>query len=340
MNELTVTDSGFNYSDNWDLLLKVAENVINAGLTSNGNPKQVAFIIMKGRSMGLGLFESLENVFIINNRASISTDLAVRLVEKSGLLKDKNTVYEGEGETRKCIVTVLRHDRSPATWSFSIAEARQARLFERRTSPWATYPDSMLYARAMGFAMKREFSDVLGGNINVVGTEETEPQEEKIAIAHEVVNISEPVAPKRNRKPKEVQTELPMEGNGHQSDVTVTPPEPEQQTVPEPAVTSTEVAQSSPSEPPTQDNPPFVPEEDKEMSNHSTETKPVSENLKALRVLATENAMTDEDLMRVISTLKLSPETSLAKVDDRKIKNMVANFRVVLQQHQRLMKTK
>ena len=336
MNELTVTDSGFNYSDNWDLLLKVAENVINAGLTSNGNPKQVAFIIMKGRSMGLGLFESLENVFIINNRASISTDLAVRLVEKSGLLKDKNTVYEGEGETRKCIVTVLRHDRSPATWSFSIAEARQARLFERRTSPWATYPDSMLYARAMGFAMKREFSDVLGGNINVVGTEETEPQEEKIAIAHEVVNISpEPAAPKRNRKPKETQTELPMEGNGYQSDVTVTPPAEQSQTEPE-VVT--------PQEQPTQDNPPFVPDGAQEPASDTPAepevSSPASENLKALRVLATENAMTDEDLMRVISTLKLSPETSLAKVDDRKIKNMVANFRVVLQQHQRLLKTK
>ena len=309
MNELTITDNGFDYSDNWDLLLQASKNIINAGLTLNGNPNQVAFIIMKGRTMGLGLFESLENVFIINNRASISTDLAVRLVEKSGLLKDKNTVYEGEGETRKCVVTVLRQDRSPATWSFSIAEARQAKLFERRTSPWATYPDSMLYARAMGFAMKREFPDVLGGNVNVVGTEETEPQEEKVAIAHEV----EPAALKKTRKPKETQAEFPG----------VTEP---QQTVPEPAATDSEVTKSE------------VTSETSGTPDKPEVSSPASENLKALRVLATENGMTDADLMRVISTLKLSPKTVLEEVDDRKIKNMVANFRVVIQQHQRLLK--
>lgn len=320
MNELTITDNGFDYSDNWDLLLQASKNIINAGLTNNGNPAQVAFVIMKGRTMGLGLFESLENVFIINNRASISTDLAVRLVEKSGLLKDKNTVYEGEGETRKCVVTVLRQDRSPATWSFSIAEARQAKLFERRTSPWSTYPDSMLYARAMGFAMKREFPDVLGGNVNVVGTEETEPQEEKekIAIAHEV----EPAAPKRNRKPKETQSELPIET---------------EQSTESPQKDSVQV--TSDTYPESQVSPPVEPEPVVAEAETPQEPKPASENLKALRVLATENGMTDADLMRVISTLKLSPKTVLEEVDDRKIKNMVANFRVVIQQHQRLMKS-
>jgi hypothetical protein len=85
------------------------------------------------------------------------------LVERSGLFEDKEHVFEGDDGFRKCTVTVTRKGRKPKSWSFSMGEARVAGLLDRKSSPWATFPDSMLYYRALGFALRREFPDVLRG---------------------------------------------------------------------------------------------------------------------------------------------------------------------------------
>lgn len=159
---IPIDDRGFVY-DNYGTLESICKKVLDSGITKLGNIQQIALVIVKGRSLGLDLFDSLENIHVINNKTTLSGDLAMFLVERSGLIEDKEHVFEGEGDSRKCTVTVTRKGRKPKVWSFSIPEAKKAGLLDRKSSPWLTFPDSMLYYRALGFALRREFPDVLRG---------------------------------------------------------------------------------------------------------------------------------------------------------------------------------
>jgi hypothetical protein len=193
---IPIDDRGFVY-DNYGTLEAICKKVLDSGISKLGNIQQIALVIVKGRSLGLDLFDSLENIHVINNKTTLSGDLAMFLVERSGLIEDKEHSFEGEGDTRKCTVTVTRKGRKPKVWSFSMPEAKKAGLLDRKSSPWITFPDSMLYYRALGFALRREFPDVLRGQHL---TEELDQlPEEKPAQASEV-KVSPPPA-KNNDAP-------------------------------------------------------------------------------------------------------------------------------------------
>jgi hypothetical protein len=104
---------------------------------------------------------------IINNRVGLMGDLALAMVEASGLLERKRVVYSGEGDTLVCEVTLQRKGREPQTYSFSVREAKAAGILDRRSGqgipPWIAYPKRMTYYRALGFGLRDEFSDILKG---------------------------------------------------------------------------------------------------------------------------------------------------------------------------------
>jgi hypothetical protein len=191
---IPIDDKGFVFN-NYTTLEAICKKVLDSGISKLGNIQQIALVVVKGRSLGLDLFDALENIHVINNRTTLSGDLAMFLVERSGLIEDKEHVYEGEGESRKCTVTVTRKGRKPKVWSFSMPEAKKAGLLDRKSSPWITFPDSMLYYRALGFALRREFPDVLRGQHL---TEEFDQlPEEKSAQASEV-KVAAPPAKNNN----------------------------------------------------------------------------------------------------------------------------------------------
>jgi hypothetical protein len=159
---IPINDQGFVYND-YSTLELISQKILNSGITKLGNVTQIALVIVRGRNLGLDLFISVENIFVVNNQTCVRGDLAMALVERSGLFVDKEHVFEGEGMNRTCTVTVQRKDRTPKSWSFSMANAKQAGLLDRRGGNWQTFPDSMLYYRALGFALRREFPDVLFG---------------------------------------------------------------------------------------------------------------------------------------------------------------------------------
>ena len=161
---IPISETGELVYTHWDQLTQISKQVMDAGISKLGNPAQINLIILKGKRLGLDLFEALENITVINNKTSINGALASALVERSGLLIDKSHVYEGEGDARKCSVTVQRKGRKHTTWSFTIKEAKSAGLYPGKSgSGWSSYPDSMLYWRALGFCYRREFPDVLQG---------------------------------------------------------------------------------------------------------------------------------------------------------------------------------
>jgi hypothetical protein len=210
---IPISESGELVYTQWDQLTQISKQIMNAGISKIGNPVQINLIILKGKKLGLDIFEALENISVINNKTCISGALASALVDRSGLLVDRSHVYEGEGDTRKCVATVQRKDRSKTSFSFSIREAKQAGLYPGKPgSGWHSYPDSMLYWRCMGFCYRREFSDVLQGMYLTEEIIDEMPEVKIVTDAPPAAPDPETVAGDAHpiiSAPSEVATELP-----------------------------------------------------------------------------------------------------------------------------------
>jgi hypothetical protein len=124
--------------------------------------QQLVIVWAKAAELGLTPMQAIEGMTIINNRVGIMGDLALAMVEGSGLLVAKGVEYTGEGDELTCHLTLRRKGRKAQTYSFSVAEAKAALIYER-SGPWKTYPRRMTYYRALGFGLRDEFADVLKG---------------------------------------------------------------------------------------------------------------------------------------------------------------------------------
>lgn len=126
------------------------------------NEQQLVICWAKAAELGLTPLQAIEGMSIINNRVGIMGDLALAMVEASGLLKQKNVEYSGENSDLVCTVRLQRKGRKEQAYSFSVKEAQQAGIYDR-SSVWKQYPRRMTYYRALGFGLRDEFSDVLKG---------------------------------------------------------------------------------------------------------------------------------------------------------------------------------
>ena len=161
---IPISETGELVYTHWDALTAISKKIMDAGICKLGNPAQINLVIMAGKQLGISMFQALENITVINNKTSISGALAMALVYRSGLLEDRTKAYVGEGDDRKCVCTTKRKGQSKTTCEFSIKDAKKAGLYPgKQGSGWSSYPDRMLFWRAMGFCLREDFSDVIQG---------------------------------------------------------------------------------------------------------------------------------------------------------------------------------
>lgn len=125
-------------------------------------PEQIAVALLRAIELKIPPLQAIEGMSVINGRVGLMGDLALSIVESSGLLEDKKVQYSGKDDELSCTITLTRKGRSPASYSFSVAQAKRAGLWGR-PGPWTQYPDRMLRYRALGFGLRDEFPDVLKG---------------------------------------------------------------------------------------------------------------------------------------------------------------------------------
>jgi hypothetical protein len=133
---------------------------------------EIFFVINLGLELGLTPAQSIQNIAIIQNRATVWGDLMLALVHGSGLLEKHSETIEGDLEegSAKCICLVKRKGFDEATFEFSTEDAKRAGLWKYGTKeqrfkrvPWAAYPLRMLKMRARTFALRDVFPDLLKG---------------------------------------------------------------------------------------------------------------------------------------------------------------------------------
>jgi len=162
--------------------LQLASLLSKSNLIPKGfeNPEACLVGILYGMEVGLSPIAALQRMAIIDGRPTIWGDVALALVEASGLLikieeriehtgivgnrKALNSQNEADIiRSKTAICMVLRSGRSePITRSFSIEDAKRAGLWQK-PGPWTDYPDRMLMMRARAFALRDAFPDVLMG---------------------------------------------------------------------------------------------------------------------------------------------------------------------------------
>lgn len=124
-----------------------------------GDPPAVLACIMTGREMQLGPMESLQHVFIVDGRPTLSAQVMRAMIQRAG---HEFAITEQTDDS--CTVAGLRAgsrgdgDIHLVTWT--LEDAQRAGLAGK--SNWKTYPRAMLLARATSELARALFADVLG----------------------------------------------------------------------------------------------------------------------------------------------------------------------------------
>ena len=150
-----------------------------------GRPSAIFAAIQYGREFNIPPMSALQNIAVINGKPTLGTDLMVALAMRHPEWGGYEIVASNE---TKATVRVYRVSAKLAgkilTYesTFTIEEAKNAGLI-RPNSPWEKWRKRMLKHRAMAFAIRDAFPDVLAGSYSY---EEMDPDFGADAVAREV----------------------------------------------------------------------------------------------------------------------------------------------------------
>jgi RecT family len=117
-------------------------------------------LLMLGRSLGLGTMQSLNGIYIVEGRPTLAAQTMLALVRRSPHCE----AFDFETTTEeRCVVMVKRRGSKSVRVEWTIEMGRRAGAFQRQSSPWVTYPQAMLRARAISDACRMMFGDVILG---------------------------------------------------------------------------------------------------------------------------------------------------------------------------------
>ncbi|HEV8573868.1 MAG TPA: hypothetical protein VGR43_04085 [Dehalococcoidia bacterium] len=143
-----------------DQTLKTAELLARSGYFSDAKDAAQAFAkILAGQELGLGAFQALSSIHIVQGKPVLSATLIAALVKRSGRY---NYRVRRMDET-VCEIEFSECGESVGVSSFTMAEAKRAGLATKDI--WQKYPSDMLFARAMSRGAKHYCADVFGGAI-------------------------------------------------------------------------------------------------------------------------------------------------------------------------------
>lgn len=160
-------------------------NLIPADL--RGKPSDVLVTVLYGQELGLAPMQSLQAIYVVKGRPTISAHLWVALARRAG---HKVRVREETAET--CTVEVERADDPghPTRVTWTIDQARVAGLL--RNDVWKNHPAAMLYARAVSTACRRACPEIAMGFGDESERHEPEPERPTLAqVAAERVDAQQ-----------------------------------------------------------------------------------------------------------------------------------------------------
>jgi hypothetical protein len=155
-----------------DELLQMADIYVKSNLApTHFKTKEALFIAFQWAiALGINPFLGIKDIYVIDNIPNIKTEAAIALVESSGFCENMEQFFEGNeyNDDFTAVCVVKRVGRKPHISRFSVKDAKLAKLWGKKTkngadTSWIEYPKVMLMYRAVGFALRMVFPDVLRG---------------------------------------------------------------------------------------------------------------------------------------------------------------------------------
>ena len=153
---LTVVD---NDMATWQVLREQASMLVTTGFLPQAikTPEQAVAIILTGRELGIGTMAALNNISVIQGKPTVSPQLMLALINRTGQVEDVNIQSGTDGAT----CTIKRRGRSAYTARFGPKEAQAMGLSGRDN--YKKQAATMYKWRAVAEAVRFTFSDVTLG---------------------------------------------------------------------------------------------------------------------------------------------------------------------------------
>jgi len=152
---------------NFEHYYRIANMMSKSEMVPKGykeKPQDILLAMEHGRSLGMSPLASIQNIAIINGKPCLYGDGILAVCSGHPDFLDIAEVAI-TGEDKQIIgytCTVKRKNRSDVTKTFTIDDAKKARLWAK-AGPWSEYPLRMLQMRARAFALRDAFADALCG---------------------------------------------------------------------------------------------------------------------------------------------------------------------------------
>lgn len=147
----------------FEQIYSMAEKLIKAGdfvpHYFKGNPSALAAAILKGRELGMQPMASINGLQVVRGKIGVSYDVAVGLLRKHGYLINWLKTDSQEAT----IKLVRRETGEEMTLTFTMEDARRAKLTGHPDSNWSKYPALMLRTKAIHHAARSFAGEVFAG---------------------------------------------------------------------------------------------------------------------------------------------------------------------------------
>ena len=167
-------------------LQSISKELAQSRLHAHRNPADVLFVISVGESLGLNAATALMNIYNVNGMPTMKADLKLALAKR-------HPEYAGceiDANTERCIVKMKRRNENGTeesiTSTFTIEDAKRAGLFPKKDN-WRMYPQRMLKARAISYAVNDLFPDIVFGMLSSEEAQDIDRRTEKTMAEYEII---------------------------------------------------------------------------------------------------------------------------------------------------------
>jgi len=119
---------------------------------------QAGVKVLAGMEMGFGAFASMTGIYLIDGKLSVSANLLAQAIKRSG----RYDYRIREHTDTACRIVFYEGGEEIGESSFTLEDAKRAGVAGR--GPWRSYPQAMLFARALSQGARWHTPDVLGGS--------------------------------------------------------------------------------------------------------------------------------------------------------------------------------
>jgi len=175
-------------------LQSISKELAQSRLHAHRNPADVLFVISVGEFLGLNAATALMNIYNVNGMPTMKADLKLALAKR-------HPEYAGceiDANTERCIVKMKRRNENGTeesiTSTFTIEDAKRAGLFPKKDN-WRMYPQRMLRARAISYAVNDLFPDIVFGMLSSEEAQDIKNYDRHTEAEYEIIESEAEAVP-------------------------------------------------------------------------------------------------------------------------------------------------